>query len=110
MLKLAILSAALSSVALPPENPFLSEGAPAVTHNDPGASDAVPFEGPREIGTVDPSRVKRISTGLLTINYAGLLRYPDGTEATWNTNNNRVTRSGSIMVVGKNSPRCRLKA
>lgn len=92
MLKIAILSAALSSVTLPPANPFLSEGAPAVTHNDPGASDAVPFEGPREIGTVDPSRVKRISTGLLTINYAGLLRYPDGTEATWNTNNNRVTK------------------
>jgi hypothetical protein len=63
-----------------------------VTHNDAGASDAVTFDGPREIGVVEASRVKRISTGLLTINYAGLLRYPDGTEATWNTNNNRVTK------------------
>ena len=92
MLRLVVLSAALTGAALPPENPFLSEGAPAVTHNDSGASDAVVFEGPREIGVVEPSRVKRIPTGLLTINYAGLLRYPDGTEATWNTNNNRVTK------------------
>lgn len=92
MLRLAILSTALVGATLPPTNPYLSQGAPAVTHNDPGASDAVPFEGPREIGVVEASRVKRIPTGLLTINYAGLLRYPDGTEATWNTNNNRVTK------------------
>ena len=92
MLRLVVLSAALSGVTLPPENPFLSEGAPAVTHNDSGASDAVVFDGPREIGVVEPARVKRIPTGLLTINYAGLLRYPNGTEATWNTNNNRVTK------------------
>ncbi len=92
MLKLVMLSAALTGAALPPENPFLSKGAPAVTHNDAGASDAVTFDGPREIGVVEASRVKRISTGLLTINYAGLLRYPDGAEATWNTNNNRVTK------------------
>ncbi len=92
MLKLVMLSASLAAVQLPPANPYLSEGAPAVTHNDPGASDAVNIEGPREIGVVEPSRVKRIPTGLLTINYAGLLRYPDGTQATWNTNNNRVTK------------------
>lgn len=92
MFKMVMLSAALTGAALPPENPFLSKGAPAVTHNDAGASDAVTFDGPREIGVVEASRVKRISTGLLTINYAGLLRYPDGTEATWNTNNNRVTK------------------
>lgn len=92
MFKLVMLSAALTGTALPPENPFLSKGAPAVTHNDAGASDAVTFDGPREIGVVEASRVKRISTGLLTINYAGLLHYPDGTEATWNTNNNRVTK------------------
>lgn len=92
MLGLVLLSAALGGSALPPSNPYLSPGAAAVTHNDPGASDASPFDGPREIGVVEPSRVKRISTGLLTINYAGLLRYPNGVEATWNANNNRVTK------------------
>ncbi|MFN5902043.1 MAG: hypothetical protein ACK439_03600, partial [Novosphingobium sp.] len=73
-------------------NPFLSQGAPAVTHNDSGASDAMAVEGPREQGQVAPERVKRIPTGLLTINYAGLLHYPGGVQATWNTNNNRVTK------------------
>lgn len=86
------LAAAASTMTLPPPNPYLSQGAPAVTHNDSGASDAMPVEGPREQGTVEAARVQRISTGLLTINYAGLLLYPDGTQATWNTNNNRVTK------------------
>ena len=86
------LAAAASAITLPPPNPFLSQGAPAVTHNDSGASDAMPVEGPREQGPVAPERVKRIPTGLLTINYAGLLRYPGGVQATWNTNNNRVTK------------------
>lgn len=86
------LAAAASTMTLPPPNPFLSQGAPAVTHNDSGASDAMPIEGPREQGVVPASRIQRIPTGLLTINYAGLLRYPDGTQATWNTNNNRVTK------------------
>lgn len=86
------LAAAASAITLPPPNPFLSQGAPAVTHNDSGASDAMPVEGPREQGQVAPERVKRIPTGLLTINYAGLLHYPGGVQATWNTNNNRVTK------------------
>ena len=86
------LAAAASTMTLPPPNPYLSQGAPAVTHNDSGASDAMPVEGPREQGTVEAARVQRISTGLLTIKYAGLLLYPDGTQATWNTNNNRVTK------------------
>lgn len=86
------LAVAASTMTLPPPNPYLSQGAPAVTHNDSGASDAMPVEGPREQGTVEAARVQRISTGLLTINYAGLLLYPDGTQATWNTNNNRVTK------------------
>lgn len=91
-MKLILLAAALTGVALPPPNPFLSAGAPAVTHNDSGASDAVPIEGPREKGKVEPERISRIPTGLLTINYAGLLTYPGGVQATWNTNNNRVTK------------------
>ncbi len=86
------LAAAASAITLPPPNPYLSQGAPAVTHNDPGASDAMPVEGPREHGPVSPERIQRIATGLLTINYAGLLRYPGGVQATWNTNNNRVTK------------------
>lgn len=86
------LAAAAGAMTLPPPNPYLSQGAPAVTHNDSGASDAMPVAGPREQGVVAASRVQRIATGLLTINYAGLLRYPDGTQATWNTNNNRVTK------------------
>ncbi|MCZ8172735.1 MAG: hypothetical protein O9272_13445 [Brevundimonas sp.] len=86
------LAAAASAITLPPPNPFLSQGAPAVTHNDSGASDAMAVEGPREQGQVAPERVKRIPTGLLTINYAGLLHYPGGVQATWNTNNNRVTK------------------
>lgn len=86
------LAAAASAITLPPPNPVLSQGAPAVTHNDSGASDAMAVEGPREQGQVAPERVKRIPTGLLTINYAGLLHYPGGVQATWNTNNNRVTK------------------
>ena len=86
------LAAAASAITLPPPNPYLSQGAPAVTHNDSGASDAMPVEGPREQGPVAPARIQRIATGLLTINYAGLLRYPGGVQATWNTNNNRVTK------------------
>ncbi|MEN9683785.1 MAG: hypothetical protein RLZZ427_1536 [Pseudomonadota bacterium] len=92
MAPLFLLSAALAGISLPPQNPFLSHGAPAVSHNDSGASDAVAIDGPREQDVVDPSRVKRISTGLLTINYAGLLTYPGGVQATWNTNNNRITK------------------
>ena len=48
------LAAATSAITLPPPNPFLSQGAPAVTHNDSGASDAMPVEGPRELGPVAP--------------------------------------------------------
>lgn len=90
---LAMLSAAtLGAVTLPPPNPYLSPGLPAVTHNDSGASDATTMPGPREKGPVAASRVKRIATGLVTVNYAGLLRYANGVHATWNANNNRVTK------------------
>ncbi len=90
---LALLgSATLSGITLPPPNPYLSQGLPAITHNDSGASDATTMPGPREKGPVKPSRIKRIATGLVTVNYAGLLRYARGVQATWNANNNRVTK------------------
>lgn len=87
-----LAAAALGAQALPPPNPYLSHGAPAVTHNDPGASDAMTVAGPREKGKVPARRIKRIATGLVTVNYAGLLTYPGGEQATWNANNNRVTK------------------
>lgn len=76
----------------PASNPYLAQGAPAVTHSDPGASDTQSVNGPREIGVIPEHRIKRVSAGLVTINYAGLLTYPDGVQAVWNANNNRVAK------------------
>lgn len=76
----------------PQPNPYLSAGAPAVTHTDPSASDMQAVAGPIEIGDIPDSRIKRLPAGIITINYSGLLNYPGGVQATWNANNNRVAK------------------
>lgn len=91
LLILAACMAARSSDG-PAVNPYLSAGAPAVTHSDPSASDMQIVAGPTEIGTIEKSRIKRLPAGIITINYAGLLSYPGGVKATWNANNNRVAK------------------
>ncbi|MGB0907455.1 MAG: hypothetical protein ACPGVT_08175 [Maricaulaceae bacterium] len=77
---------------LPAPNPFLSAGVPSVTHTDPSASDTQSVAGPRETGTIAPERIKRVAGGLVTINYAGQIKYSDGVRAVWNANNNRVAK------------------
>ncbi|TFH67550.1 hypothetical protein E3W66_08740 [Gammaproteobacteria bacterium LSUCC0057] len=73
-------------------HPFLSADAPAITHTNAGATDSQNVPGPTEIGRIPSERIKRVPGGIITINYAGKLSYPDGTEATWNANNNRVAK------------------
>ncbi|MEY3017257.1 MAG: hypothetical protein RL336_392 [Pseudomonadota bacterium] len=74
------------------QHPFLSQGAPAITHTNAGSMDSQIVAGPTEIATIPAERIKRVPGGIITINYAGKLTYPDGTEATWNANNNRVAK------------------